>query len=101
MDILCNRWDVIRSAKKGRVVLAGRLPVYGRAIVVRHPRGFTTLYAHLRRIGVRSGERVKRWEPVGRCGSSGHSTAPHVHFEIRRYGRYHNPKRFLTRRRWR
>jgi len=97
LDIACAPGSSIRASKRGHVILAGRVSIYGRAIVIAHANGWSTLYAHLRWIGVSSGQRVGKHQWIGACGSSGHSTGPHLHFEIRRRGRYFNPHLFLGR----
>ena len=74
----------VRAAAPGRVVFAGwhRLG-YGRMVAVLHRRGVKTRYAHLSRVVVSVGERVSTRTVIGRVGSSGFSTGPHLHFEVR------------------
>lgn len=99
IDILCRRGgERIRAARNGRVILSRTVPVYGKAVVVRHSGGSRTLYAHLKTRNVRRGERVDRGEVIGRCGSTGHSTAPHLHFEVYGSKGTINPRRVLPRR---
>lgn len=77
----------VRAAKRGRVVRAGwDGGGYGFLIVIRHRGHVRTMYAHLSHIGVHRGERVFAGERIGRVGSSGESTGPHLHFEVRRRG---------------
>jgi len=64
-------------------------------VKIRHKYGYTTLYAHLFHIKVRSGQWVKAGQIIGYAGSTGRSTGVHLHYEIRRYGRLINPIKFL------
>jgi murein DD-endopeptidase MepM/ murein hydrolase activator NlpD len=75
----------VTSWKRGKVVSVKRLKSsYGNHIRVRHPDGSETLYAHLSGIGVRPGQRVRGGQVIGRVGSTGNSSGPHLHFEIKR-----------------
>ena len=71
-------------------------PSYGNYIVVDHLNGITTLYAHLKKSLVLEGDEVIVNEPIGLMGSTGRSTGPHLHFEIRVYDKPINPKVLLT-----
>lgn len=97
MDILCSRQggEPIYAAAPGRVVTASTLPIYGRAAVVQHPNGTRTLYAHMWSVKVHAGDRVERGQAIGTCGSTGNSTAPHLHFEFYLKGRPVNPLHHL------
>jgi len=77
----------------GTVVHAGRSGGYGNLVVVDHGGGITTYYAHLSAYGtgVQEGAKVERGQEIGQVGSTGMSTGPHLHFEIRRDGRYLDP----------
>lgn len=68
---------------------------YGNHIVIKHKKGYKTLYGHLSKIEVRKGQNVVAGEKIGEIGSTGHSTGPHLHYEITRYGRRINPKKFI------
>ena len=68
---------------------------YGNLIKIDHGRGIETRYGHLSAIGVRSGQRVKRGELIGRMGSTGRSTGSHLHYEVRIDGRAVNPIPFM------
>jgi hypothetical protein len=87
----------VRSVGDGVVAFAGREGGYGNLIEIRHPRGFETRYGHLLRFaeGIHSGARVEQNEVIGYVGSSGLSTGPHLHFEVRQNGRPINPLREL------
>ncbi|HVM27093.1 MAG TPA: M23 family metallopeptidase, partial [Mycobacteriales bacterium] len=77
------------------VVSAGWEGGYGKAVRIRHKDGTQTLYAHLSSISVGSGERVSAGQRIGREGSTGNSTGPHLHFEVRVGGNPVNPLRWL------
>ena len=81
------------AAADGRVTFAGRRGPNGNLVVIRHTGGFETAYAHLHRIksGVRRGTLVKQRELIGFVGSTGRSTGPHLHFGLKKYGRYIDP----------
>ena len=85
----------VRSTAPGTVVFAGRRAYYGRVIDVQHENGLKTRYAHLYRINVKRGKKVGLGEEIGLLGSSGRSTGPHVHYEIRHLGKALNPRKFL------
>jgi len=68
---------------------------YGRFIEVRHPNGMSTLYAHLSRVDVARGDRLGEGERIGLVGSTGRSTGPHLHFEVRRNEAQVNPTSVL------
>jgi murein DD-endopeptidase MepM/ murein hydrolase activator NlpD len=84
-----------RASAAGKVVKAGWNGGYGRMVEIEHSGGFTTRYAHLSKIGVKEGQAVSRGEEIGKVGSSGRSTGPHLHYEIRRNGEAIDPLRFL------
>lgn len=67
---------------------------YGRNIVIDHGFGYKTRYAHLSEINVRRGQRVKRGDVIGHVGSTGKSTAPHLHYEVLKNGRAVNPANY-------
>jgi murein DD-endopeptidase MepM/ murein hydrolase activator NlpD len=73
----------VTAARGGRVVWAGPLGSFGNAVVVAHGSGVRTLYAHLARIDVRLLDRVGLGTQLGTVGSTGHSTGPHLHLEVR------------------
>jgi murein DD-endopeptidase MepM/ murein hydrolase activator NlpD len=68
---------------------------YGYTVILDHGDGLTSLYGHLKGDYVAVGQWVKRGEIIGRLGSTGNSTGPHLHFEIRRKGERQNPLHFL------
>jgi murein DD-endopeptidase MepM/ murein hydrolase activator NlpD len=96
-------WDMprpygtaVKASRDGQVIFAGWRTGYGRLIIVKHSGGLRTWYGHLSKITVTPGQKVKRGQLIGRVGSTGISTGPHLHFEVRdRFGNSLNPKKFL------
>lgn len=96
VDIAAPQGTSVYSAAEGEIVRIGHQPEgYGNFIELRHPNGMTTMYAHLSRIDVASGDRVLAGERIGLVGSTGYSTGPHLHFEVRRRGAQVNPSRVV------
>jgi murein DD-endopeptidase MepM/ murein hydrolase activator NlpD len=89
----------VHAVRAGRVIFAGRSGGYGNTVVLAHPGGIETRYAHLRRILVARGDSVAEWERVGIVGSTGLATGPHLHYEVRLLGRALDPRRILALRR--
>lgn len=79
------------AAQSGTVEFTGWLGGYGNLIIVNHGSGLTTYYAHLDKFYVSSGQKVTKGAAIGKMGSTGRSTGPHIHFEVRRYGKPVNP----------
>lgn len=98
VDIAAPLGTSVYVASEGVVLRTSYDPDgYGRFIEVRHPNGMTTLYGHLSRVDVASGTAVTNGERIGLVGSTGRSTGPHLHFEVRRSDRQINPVRVLGR----
>ena len=99
VDIAAPVGRPVLAVADGIVTRSGESPSYGRYVEVEHGAGLTTFYAHLGRIDrqAKAGAFVERGHSVGRIGSSGTSTGPHVHFEIRQDGKPLNPASFLGR----
>ncbi len=95
---LANRVGTpVRAAASGRVVhVESQIGNYGRFVIVRHPDGFQTLYAHLNDFSVRPGQYVDRGQRLGVMGNTGRSTGPHLHFSVIRNGTFVNPLRYLN-----
>ena len=85
----------IRCAGAGRVVHAGPMGGYGDMVEIDHGNGLTTRYAHMSQILVEEGQEVAQGALIGRIGSSGRSTGPHLHYEVRVDGEPVDPERFL------
>ena len=85
----------VMAAAAGRVIYAARKGSYGNLIELDHGNGVTTRYAHLRDIEVSKGDTVEMGELIGTVGSTGASTGPHLHWEVRVFERAKNPQLFL------
>lgn len=79
------------AADSGKVTKAGWFSSYGNCVMIQHSGGYVTLYAHLSKVLVSNGSYVSKGQSIGKVGNSGHSTGPHLHFEIRHNGSYTNP----------
>ena len=90
VDLAAPDGTPIVAAGAGVVVRAGVAAGYGNAVLIDHGNGFLTHYGHLSAIGVRVGEHVAAGQQIGNEGSTGHSTGPHLHFEVHQ-GYYKNP----------
>lgn len=96
LDIGAGLGDPIVASESGVVVFAGGASNgYGRMVMIDHGNGFQTLYAHLSEVSVRCGQQVKRGQLIGAGGSTGNSTGPHLHFEVRRLSGLLNPRDVL------
>ena len=82
LDVAIAADSYVRAAGAGRVVRIGEDPVYGLFVVLEHAAGYQTVYAHASTILVDRGQRIRRGEVIALTGSTGRSTAPHLHFEI-------------------
>lgn len=85
----------IYSAARGRIDFAGQRPGYGNVVEVDHGNGLRTRYAHMSAFRARTGESVNAGQIIGAVGSTGRSTGPHLHFEVRLNGQPVNPRPFL------
>lgn len=98
VDVAAPKGTTVFTAAEGEVVRTGYDPEgYGAFIEVRHPNGMTTLYGHLSRIDVANGDAVASGARIGLVGSTGYSTGPHLHFEVRRDGAQVNPTKVVDR----
>ncbi|WP_321779219.1 peptidoglycan DD-metalloendopeptidase family protein [Sulfurimonas sp.] len=97
IDYAARRGTPIIAAGSGRIIYASRLGTYGKLVKIRHADGYETRYAHLKsfRRGIRRGKYVKKGHTIGYVGSTGRSTGPHLHFELRKRGRAINPLRVV------
>lgn len=89
------RYVPLRASRDGTVSYVGYMNGYGKIIIIKHSGGYETRSAHLNKINVKKGQRVKAGQVIGQTGMSGRVTGPHLHFEIRRYGKPSNPMKFL------
>jgi len=95
LDIATARGDAVRAAADGTVLKAGMGSGYGREVVIDHGHGIQTLYAHLSGFAVTAGQDVSRGDILGYVGTSGHSTGPHLHYEVRIHDTPVNPYKYL------
>jgi murein DD-endopeptidase MepM/ murein hydrolase activator NlpD len=95
IDISANQGDAVRAPADGIVLKAGMGTGYGREVVVDHGHGVETLFAHLSGFAVIAGQDVHRGDILGYVGSSGHSTGPHLHYEVRIHDTPVNPSKYL------
>ena len=85
-DLAAVTGTQVAAAARGTVVHAGPAGTYGNLVTVRHDNGFETRYAHLSAVDVKVGDVVEAGQDVGKVGTTGYSTGPHLHFEVRHDG---------------
>ena len=95
LDIKASRGTAIRSAREGRVAYAGWMGGYGKVVVVEHSGGQSTLYAHCNAILLKQGAKVSVGQTIAQVGSTGRTTGPHLHFEVRNGNSPVNPLKYL------
>ncbi len=95
LDFAASYGSTIRAADSGTVIFAGWYGGYGRAIIIDHGKGITTLYGHSSELYVSEGQTVQRGQAIAAVGSTGLSTGPHLHFEVRSNGTPVNPANYL------
>jgi murein DD-endopeptidase MepM/ murein hydrolase activator NlpD len=83
------------AAAQGTVIFAGWQNGYGQIVIIDHGNGLTTRYGHLSGIDVEVGRQIARGEQIGRVGSTGRSTGPHLHYEVRINDEPVNPRQYL------
>lgn len=96
IDISAPTGTPVAAPADGAVISAGREAQYGLLVCVDHGHGFVTFYGHLKEIRVKPGDRVKTGQTLGTVGTSGNTTGPHLHYEVRVHGRPVNPFSYLT-----
>jgi len=96
IDIYAPQGSKVLATADGVVLLAGWYGDYGKAVIIRHPSGYLTLYGHLSQVDVREGQKVKAGDVVGRVGSTGRSTGPHLHYEVIKDNKPIDPSKFLA-----
>ncbi len=97
VDYAARRGTPVVAAGSGRIIYAARMGTYGNLIKIRHNDGYETRYAHLKsfRRGIHRGKYVKKGQVIAYVGTTGRSTGPHLHFELRKRGRAINPLRVV------
>ena len=96
IDFLADMGSPVLAAAAGAVVFAGFHPQYGYMIDIDHGNDLVTRYAHLSKLLVKEGDVLRRGRKIAESGSTGRSTGPHLHFEVRFRGAPQNPARFLA-----
>ncbi len=96
MDLSARRGTPVMATANGRVKKVKRSSSgYGNQVTLDHGEGLETFYAHCDRLMVSEGQKVLRGDVIATVGSTGHSTAPHLHYEVRRDGRYVDPREYI------
>lgn len=95
IDIAAPMGNKICAALSGTVTFAGIQQGYGNTIIISHANGMETLYGHCSKLEVNVGDRVEAKQEIGKVGSTGRSTGPHVHFEVRINGNAVNPMDYI------
>ncbi len=96
VDFAAETGTTINAAASGKVIYADFHPAYGKSVEIDHGNGLVTRYAHGSELLVKEGDLVVRGQRISRVGSTGRSTGPHLHFEVRLNGVPQNPARFLA-----
>ena len=95
VDLVVPLGTSVSAADGGTVIYAGYSSSYGNHVKIRHSGGFVTLYAHLNSMSAQYGDKVYQGQEIGKCGSTGNSTGPHLHFEIIKNGVLVNPESYM------
>jgi murein DD-endopeptidase MepM/ murein hydrolase activator NlpD len=94
-DLAATAGTEVAAAARGTVIHAGPAGTYGNLVTLRHDNGFETRYAHLSAVDVKVGDVVEAGADVGKVGTTGYSTGPHLHFEVRHDGEAIDPAPLL------
>ena len=95
LDIDGDRGDMVVAPADGKIIKAGRQGGYGNMVEIDHGNGLTTRYGHLSSFKIKEGDVVQRGQLIALVGSTGRSTGPHLHYELRLDKKPINPRRFL------
>jgi murein DD-endopeptidase MepM/ murein hydrolase activator NlpD len=95
IDIAAAAGTPVFASAKGTVISAGYAAGYGNLVVIDHGNGYQTAYGHNSKLFVKAGQKVKKGQKISSVGSTGRSTGPHLHYEVRFHGKPINPRKFL------
>lgn len=95
VDLAGPNHSAIRAADDGSVLYSGWYGGYGKVVIVSHGKGMSTLYAHMSKTNVSPGQNIQKGDVVGYEGTTGFSTGPHLHFEVRVDGKPNNPLNYV------
>jgi murein DD-endopeptidase MepM/ murein hydrolase activator NlpD len=95
IDFGASYGSTVRAAEGGRVIFAGWYGGYGHAVIINHGNSITTLYGHTSKVYVKEGQTVQAGDAIAAVGSTGLSTGPHLHFEVRKNGEPVDPMHYL------
>lgn len=96
VDIAALKGSTLLATASGRILFSGDKKSFGKTVIIRHSFGYRTLFAHLSRILVRSGDAVKKGQIIGKVGNTGRSTGPHLHYEVRIGNEYVDPWPYMV-----
>ena len=96
VDIAAPMGTDVYCAAQGKVIFAGQKSGYGNCVIIEHGNGLATFYGHLSKILVDANQQVKIGDVIAKVGSTGRSTGPHLHYEVRKNNTPINPKLFLN-----
>jgi murein DD-endopeptidase MepM/ murein hydrolase activator NlpD len=95
VDLRGTYWDTVYATGAGKVIMSSWNSGYGKCVEIEHMNGYTSKYAHLSRIWVKTGDMVSVGQPIGKCGKTGMVTGQHLHYEIRRYDKLTDPLDYI------
>jgi murein DD-endopeptidase MepM/ murein hydrolase activator NlpD len=95
VDLAAPNGVVVRAAADGVVITVAKSPVYGNYIILKHNNAWTTLYGHLSKTTVHTHQHIQAGDQIGNVGSTGESTGPHLHFEVRQNGKPQDPQNYF------
>lgn len=95
LDIAAKTGTPIKAAAEGTVEYSGTMGGYGKLVIINHGNGIKTYYGHCSKLNVKVGETVEAGDVIAAVGSTGNSTGPHLHFEIRKNGKTLNPQKYM------
>jgi murein DD-endopeptidase MepM/ murein hydrolase activator NlpD len=96
IDIENKKGTPVQAVTDGKVIFAAYKGNSGRLVIIQHSNGYQTIYAHLDNIKIKKGNYVKKGDIIGTVGNTGVSTGPHLHFGLRKNGKFENPMNILN-----